>query len=136
MKRRIMSEVSINEMLEMRKQGMSNKDIARSLGVHYSTVLAHIGKQGCRMESMAALEPVKAKEAEPTPPPAPTAPPFFKIGKERLVAGEFTVHLDYEEKSVGIVAEGCKVNVEGYDKLVGLMEVISNVLARVAREEV
>lgn len=136
MKRKVTEDISVNEMLEMRKQGMSNKDIARVLEISYQTVYRYIGGQGRRMESMAALEPVKAKEAEPTPPPAPPAPPFFKIGKERLVAGEFTVHLDYEEKSVGIVAEGCKVNVEGYDKLVGLMEVISNVLARVAQEEV
>lgn len=136
MKRKVTGDISVNEMLEMRKQGMSNKDIARSLGVHYSTVLAHIGKQGCRMESIAALEPVKAKEPEVVTPPAPPAPPFFKVGKERLVAGEFTVHLDYEARQVDIHSEAVHVKVTGYDKLVGLMEVISNVLARVAKEKV
>ena len=133
MKRRIMSEISINEMLELRKQGMSNRDIAESLGIHYSTVLAHIGKQGCRMERIAALEPVKAREPEVVEPPAP---PFFKIGKERLMAGDFTVHLDYESRQVDIHSDAVHVKVTGYDKLVGLMEVISNVLARVAKEEV
>lgn len=134
--KKITSEISINEMLEMRAQGMSNKDIARALEISYPTVLRHIGKQDGRMESVAALEPVKAKEPEVVTPPAPPAPPFFKVGKERLVAGEFTVHLDYEARQVDIHSEAVHVKVTGYDKLVGLMEVISNVLARVAKEEV
>lgn len=134
--KKITSEVSINEMLELRKQGMSNKDIARALEISYASVLRHIGKQPERMDSIAALEPVKAREVEPTPPPAPTAPPFFKVGKEFLVAGDFTVFLDYETRKIDIKADDAWVTVTGYDKLVGLMGVISNVLARVAKEEV
>lgn len=134
--KKITSEISINEMLEMRAQGMSNKDIARALEISYVSVLRHIGKQPERMESIAALEPVKVKEAEPTPPPAPTAPPFFKVTNEQLYAGDFFVHLDYKAKQVDIISEHCCVEVTGYDKLVRLMEVISNVLARVAKEGV
>lgn len=136
MKRKIIDEVSINEMLEMRKQGMSNKDIARALEISHVTVLKYIGKQPAGMDNIAALEPVKAKEPEVVTPPAPPAPPFFRVGKERLAAGEFTVHLDYEARQVDIHSEAVHVKVTGYEKLVGLMEVISNVLARVAKEAV
>lgn len=134
--KKITSEVSINEMLELRKQGMSNKDIARALEISYASVLRYIGKQQERMDSIAALEPVKVREVEPTPPPAPPAPPFFKVSKERMVARDFVVHLDYDARQVDIHSEAVHVKVTGYDKLVGLMDVISNVLARVAKEEV
>ena len=74
MKRKVTGDISVNEMLELRKQGMSNKDIARVLEISTATVYRYIGGQGCRVESIAALDPVKAKEPEGVAPPAPPAP--------------------------------------------------------------
>lgn len=42
MKRKL--QITASEMLEMRKQGMSNHDIAKSLEISYPTVLRYIGK--------------------------------------------------------------------------------------------
>ena len=39
-------EVTPAEMLELRAQGMSNHDIAKSLDVDTATVYRYIGKQG------------------------------------------------------------------------------------------
>ena len=39
-------EVTPSEMLELRAQGMSNHDIAKSLDVDTTTVYKYIGKQG------------------------------------------------------------------------------------------
>ena len=47
-KRKIIDDVSISEMLEMREDGMSNQEIADALGCHYATVTRHIGRQGFR----------------------------------------------------------------------------------------
>ena len=45
MSKKLLNEVSINEMREMRESGMTNREIAKSLGVSYAYVLKLIGKQ-------------------------------------------------------------------------------------------
>ena len=47
-KRKIIDDVSISEMLRMREDGMSNREIAETLGCCYATVTKHIGRQGFR----------------------------------------------------------------------------------------
>lgn len=62
-------EVTPAEMLELRAQGMSNHDIAKSLDISMSAVYRYIGSQGGRMERVQAFaddKPIKPK-AEPTP---------------------------------------------------------------------
>jgi transposase len=54
--------VTASEMLEMRKQGMSNHDIAKSLDISVHTVLRYIGKQGERMENLAAFADPPARK--------------------------------------------------------------------------
>lgn len=67
----LLKDVSRDELLRMRRAGMTNMDIAKSLGVSYPTVYRHIGAQPSRGGKMAAFVP------EPTPPraaPADDAP--------------------------------------------------------------
>ena len=61
-------EVTPAEMLELRAQGMSNHDIAKSLDISMSAVYKYIGSQGGRMEHMQAFADDKPKKpkAEPT----------------------------------------------------------------------
>lgn len=48
-RRKLIDEVSIQELLQMREDGMSNKEIAKNLDVTYATVYALIGKQPAEM---------------------------------------------------------------------------------------
>lgn len=48
--------VTPGEMLELREQGLSNHDIAKELDISYQTVVRYIGKQGRRMEGLAAFK--------------------------------------------------------------------------------
>jgi DNA-binding CsgD family transcriptional regulator len=38
--------ISKSEMLRMREQGLSNRDIAKCLDIHFATVYNYIGPQG------------------------------------------------------------------------------------------
>lgn len=42
---KLLKEISVSEMLEMRDSGMTNREIAKSLGISYAYVLKLIGKQ-------------------------------------------------------------------------------------------
>ena len=39
-------DISKSEMLRMREEGLSNRDIAKCLDIHYATVYNWIGPQG------------------------------------------------------------------------------------------
>lgn len=58
-------EVSASEMMEMRRQGLSNADIAAVLDISVPTVFKYIGKQGRRMERLAVFaDKGKKKEGD------------------------------------------------------------------------
>ena len=44
-RRRLSKDVSTSEMLRLREEGMSNRQIAAQLDVHYNTILKYIGKE-------------------------------------------------------------------------------------------
>lgn len=71
--------VSKSEMLRMREEGMSNKDIANVLGIHFATVYNYIGPQGCKMEHLAAFE------EKPTDPEPPAETPEIKRAVDEIV---------------------------------------------------
>lgn len=50
------------EMMEMRRQGMSNRDIAKSLDICTETVRKYIGKQGGHMEGLDAFKDAPPKK--------------------------------------------------------------------------
>ena len=87
--------VTAAEMLELRKQGMSNHDIAKSLDISYPTVIRYIGKQGGRMESLEAFKdtpPRKEEQEEAVKPMIPKYEPKPII--EKYVVGDACVVLD------------------------------------------
>ena len=100
--------VSTSELLQMREQGLSNRDIANLLEVHIATVYNHIGPQGGRMESLAAFGEPKAKEVE-TPKeeqkPSPRAVDSLEMVYEvvKSADGTFRAELDYESKCVAVL---------------------------------
>ncbi len=73
MKKRL--ELSVAEMMQLRNDGYSNKDIARILDISVATVYNYIGKQGCHIPSATASFISKPK---PDTPP-PTQPPKITV---------------------------------------------------------
>jgi hypothetical protein len=62
-------KLSVSEMMQLRNDGYSNKDIARILDISLPTVYKYIGKQGCHIPSATASFVSKPKPD--TPPPQP-----------------------------------------------------------------
>ena len=100
--------VSRSEMLQLREQGLSNKDIANVLEIHPATVHRYIGPQGGRIESLAAFNEPKAPKVD-TPKeeqkPAPKAVDSLEMVYEivKSADGSFRAEVDYESKCVSIL---------------------------------
>ena len=84
-----------SDMLEPRKEGYCNKDIAIMLGVSYQTVLRYIGAQGGRMQRMAVFEskPIKKSE-EPTQ--------QVEVYKPKAISEEYSIGEESEKIIVSI----------------------------------
>lgn len=63
-------EVTPSEMFELRAQGLSNHDIAKSLDISVATVRRYIGNQRGRMERMQAFADDKPTKVKAAPIPA------------------------------------------------------------------
>lgn len=99
--------VSKSEMLRMRAEGLSNRDIAKLLEIHIATVYNHIGPQGKRMDNLAAFDEPKPKEVETPkeePKSIPKAVDNLKSVYEVIasVDGEFRAEVDWENGCVSI----------------------------------
>ena len=58
-------ELGVREMMQLRNDGYSNKDIARILDISLHTVYKYIGKQGCHIPSATASFISRPAEEEP-----------------------------------------------------------------------
>ena len=123
--------VSKSEMLQMRAEGLSNKDIANVLEIHVATVYNHIGPQGGRMENLAAFEEPKPEEVEPPKEdrkPSPKAVDSLEMVYEivKSADGTFRAEVDYETHEV-YVLDYCIQ----FDKLAELATFIIGLAGRV-----
>ena len=126
-------EVSRSEMLHMREQGLSNKDIANLLEIGPATVYRYIGAQRGRMENLAAFNEPKSEKVE-TPKeeqkPAPKAVDSLEMVYEivKSADGSFRAEVDYESKCVSIL--DCTIAFEQLGELatfiIGLASRINN----------
>ena len=105
---RKLTDISKGEMLRMREQGMSNRDIAKCLDIHFATVYNYIGKQGKRMENMAAFnEPKKEKvetpmeEAKTSPKAIDSLETVYEVVKS--ADGNYRAEIDYESKCISFL---------------------------------
>lgn len=123
--------VSKSEMLQMRAEGLSNKDIAKCLEIHVATVYNHIGPQGGRIESLAAFneqKPEKLELPKAEEKPSPRAVDSLEMVYEILKSadGTFRAELDYETKEVYILDYSIK-----FDQLAELATFIIGLSSRV-----
>lgn len=100
--------VSKSEMLRMRAEGLSNKDIAKLLEIHPATVYNHIGPQGGRMENLAAFNEQKPEKLEvpkgeqkASPKAVDSLEMVYEVVKS--ADGTYRAELDYESKCVSVL---------------------------------
>ena len=83
--------VSVSEMLELRKQGYSNKDIAKMLDISIPSVYRYIGNQGRHMESVTG-----GGEKQPLP----TTPPQVKVISQTVAVCGYCFQIDTASKQL------------------------------------
>lgn len=126
--------VTASEMMALREQGYSNKDIANLLEISTVTVLRYIGPQEGRMESMAAFKDRKPKvvEAETVETPEiKRAVDEVVIRHEMLSSknGNVVVNVDYQYHTVEIDATTVP-----FDELENFATFIIGMVERIRRE--
>ena len=118
--------ITASEMLEMRKQGMSNHDIAKSLDISVPTVIRYIGKQGERMENLAAFadSPARKKRKKETeaPPVVPKYEP--KPVLERFVIGDCEITMNADIREISISSCGVEF-LASYDDIPQLVQFLA-----------
>lgn len=83
--------VSVSEMMELRNQGYSNKDIAKMLDISIPSVYRYIGGQGCHMAS------VTGGRREATSPPQQ---PQIKVISQTVAVGGYCFQIDTASKQL------------------------------------
>lgn len=105
---RKIDDISKGEMLRMRAEGLSNRDIAKCLDIHYATVYNYIGPQGGRMDNLAAFDEPKPKKVETPkedPKPSPKAVDSLGVVAEtvRSANGVYQAQIEYELEVVEVL---------------------------------
>lgn len=96
-------DVTVSEMLQLRAQGMSNHDIAKSLDISVATVRRYIGAQGQRMERLAAFADAKPEPKKNETEEAPAIPQYDpKPFKESYEIGNYTIELNNDDRLIEI----------------------------------
>lgn len=100
--------ISRSELLQMREQGLSNRDIANLLEISLQTVFRYIGPQGKHMTSLAVFNAPEVKHEEPprveeksAPRAIDTLERVYEVFKS--AEGTFRAELDYESECVDIL---------------------------------
>lgn len=127
--------VTKSEMLQMREQGLSNRDIAKCLDISYATVCRYIGPQGGRVEGLAAFKedkPKKVESPEEEQKASPKAVDSLEMVYEvvKSADGSYRAEVDYESKCVSILDSTIE-----FDRLAELATFIIGLAGRVGSHE-
>ncbi len=128
--------ISKSEMLQLREQGLSNRDIAKCLDISAQTVHRYIGAQGGRMDNLAAFDKPKAEPEQQiqadTPTPAPRAVDKLEVTYEivKSAEGSFNAELDVENMSLSL----CNSSI-AFDKLPELLTFVVGLAGRVSNQQ-
>lgn len=123
MRRKI--DVTADEMLHLRENGLSNYDIAKSLDISVSTVKRYIGSQGCRMERLAAFADSKPKPKIKESAEMPVIPKYEpKPVLEKFVVGNFEVELDNTDRLLSLSSDAGDIVFE-YESIPDLVQFLA-----------
>ena len=126
MKRKV--DVTYDELMEFRKKGYSNRDIAKMLEISYPTVLRYIGKQGKKMDSV-IKEPVRCGIKKPC---EDVNVPKIQIVRQMAVVNGYELDVDVANGFATVSLPGenylLKVSSEDVDKLKQALDVVKGML--------
>jgi hypothetical protein len=118
--------VTADEMLRMRENGMSNHDIAKSLGISSNTVRKYIGKQDGHMEGYAAFKNTPPRQKMETKEDVPVIPKYEpKPIFEQFEIGECTVELDRPARLVTVGTKDSGDIIISYDSIPDLVQFLA-----------
>lgn len=122
-------EVSASEMMEMRREGLSNADIAALLDISVQTVRNYIGNQGGRMERLAVFaDKGKKKQPEAEEEICETkkqvTKPKYVPSQEVYRIGYMTVWIERDARMIEIQNEDGAVRM-GFDEAAELLEFLA-----------
>lgn len=92
-KRKIIDEVSVNEMIQMRESVMSNAEVAQALDVSYSTVLNYLGKNPPGTKRKRKKHSVAEVATVTVPSPEPEVPEVEAPNPAALTLDQFIVSM-------------------------------------------
>lgn len=116
-------ELNTGELLEMRKQGMSNAEIAKSLDVSVPTITRRIGAQRRRGEKLTGISKL---------PPEEKAPQILMITQSLAING-FAFKISHLDGRIDISPPdgqnlvGMTVNVQELDDLVSALKAVMKI---------
>ncbi len=122
-------EVSAAEMMEMRREGLSNADIAELLEISVQTVRNYIGNQGRHMERLAVFadkgkkkQPEEEEEIRETK--KQMKKPKYEPSQEVYRIGYMTVWIERDARMIEIQNEDGAVRI-GFDEAAELLEFLA-----------
>ena len=118
--------VTAAEMLTMREQGMSNRDIARCLDISDQTVRNYIGRQDGRMEGLAAFKDTPPrKKMETKTEVKPMIPKYEpKPVLEKFVVGDCGIELDNTDRLLTLSSDAGDIVFE-YESIPELVQFLA-----------
>ena len=136
--RALTNDVSISELMHMRGEGMSNSQIAESLGVSTSTIYAAIGKGGPRRKRVDMRERVARADAqyerarcEITPEPQEQSPLALIISRRWTIQGErglYEVEIG-DERRIAIQCNDMRMEM-ALDDAAGMAQELTRIVER------
>lgn len=118
-------ELTVSEMMQLRNDGYSNKDIARILDISLHTVYRYIGKQGCHIPSATA-----SFISKPITPPALdkaattyTTPPEITVVSRVVSIDGYLFDLPSLSSGMSVTfADGQLVKIDDVDRFIKALE--------------
>lgn len=106
--------VTASDMMQLREQGLSNHDIAKSLDVSEQTVRRYIGKQPGRMERLEAFRDVPRMKTEEKDEAQKSVMPKYcpKPVIEKYRIGDCFIELDNKDRVIAIDTDGACVLIQ------------------------
>lgn len=124
-------ELSVSELMQLRNDGYSNKDIARILDISVATVYNYIGKQGCHIPSATASFISKPKTKEEAPP----AKPEVTLVSRVVSIGGYLFELQSLTDTISVsFADGQSVKIDDLDGFVNALLLVRDYKQRTPNE--